>query len=416
MKQTIFTLFLLLLASVAVQAQNHPTCTATRYLTDSFAVDSAFNVLYGNNDTYAGNNQDLFMDIFSPANDVATQRPVVLLAFGGSFVGGERADVHDLCAYYASKGYVAVTIDYRIYDGGFIPLPDSNDLVDVVVKAIGDMKAAVRYLRQDAATSDLYKIDPNQIFVGGISAGAIVANHVAVLDSTDTIEAFLLTAIQNNGGWEGNSNSLSYSSEVQGSINFSGALRDANYIDANDPPIFSAHDDNDGTVPYGNGSARIASIPVLRLQGSQVMHQRMDTLGINNFLITIPNSNDHVSFFQGNAAMWRDSVLDTSTEFVHDILCPTVLPTQFVNNQSTIAVKVYPNPAQHNVTIDLGVTVANFEVTVFDNLGRIAYQQVVNNQFATVLPRAAFAKGMYHVRIDFEDQTLPAIATKVVFD
>lgn len=34
-------------------------------------------------------------------------------------------------------------------------------MTDVVIKAVGDMKAAVRFLRQDAATVNNYRIDTN---------------------------------------------------------------------------------------------------------------------------------------------------------------------------------------------------------------------------------------------------------------
>ena len=59
------------------------------------------------------------------------------------------------------------------------------------------------------------------------------------------------------------------------------------------------------------------------------------------------------------------------------------------------SIKLYPNPASNHFNIEIespSILSEAVKVEVFDNLGRIAYQQVVNNQFATVLPRAAFAK------------------------
>ncbi len=80
----------LLLGSLSpLLAQNHPTCGGGRYISEVFtAIDSTAGVLYGNNTTFGGNNQDLFMDIYEPVGDTAPMRPAVVLAFGGSFITG----------------------------------------------------------------------------------------------------------------------------------------------------------------------------------------------------------------------------------------------------------------------------------------------------------------------------------------
>ena len=154
MQKIIFTLSLLTGIICSAIAQNHPTCDGSRYVSQVFTtVDTTMDVWYGNNTTYAGNNLDLYMDIYQPTGDVAAMRPAIILAFGGSFISGEKEDMHSLCLYYASRGFVAVTIDYRLYDGPFFPFPDSAAMTDVVIKAVGDMKASIRFLREDAALS-----------------------------------------------------------------------------------------------------------------------------------------------------------------------------------------------------------------------------------------------------------------------
>ncbi|BDS10239.1 alpha/beta hydrolase fold domain-containing protein [Aureispira anguillae] len=418
MQKNIFTILILLSIMCSVNAQNHATCNGTRYVSEEFgAVDTTLAVLFGNNVTYAGNNQDLYMDIYEPVGDMATARPAIVLAFGGSFIGGNRGNMSDLCQYYAQRGFVAVTIDYRLYDGALIPLPNATTMTDVVIKAVSDMKAAVRFLKEDAATNNTYKIDPDMIFVGGISAGGIVASHTAYIDSTDAIAASELTAINNNGGFDGNSsaNAGMYSSEVRGVVNFSGALRDADYIDANDPPLFSAHDDGDGTVPYGAGNASIFGFPIIAVEGSSEMHTRATTVGIANFLITIPNSTGHVSFFGGNAAQWQDTVLNTSSDFLHDnVLCPLISATNAVELE-TILANIYPNPSEIDMVVQFEDLPAAYNLAIYDNMGRqvFAEQNIATTRY--ILRKEYFTAGIYHVNINFKDSQIAPIRSKVIF-
>ena len=53
------------------------------------------------------------------------------------------------------------------------------------MNGISDAKAAIRYFRKDAATNgNIFGIDPNQIYIGGYSAGAILAVNLAYINDT----------------------------------------------------------------------------------------------------------------------------------------------------------------------------------------------------------------------------------------
>ncbi len=413
-----FTTTLFFLTILLLQAQNHPTCDGSRYVSEVFtAVDTTQRVLYGNNTTYGGTNRNLFMDIYEPTGDLAVKRPVVVLAFGGSFISGSRDDMDGLCRYYASRGYVAVTIDYRLYDGGFFPFPDSTAMTDVVIKAVGDMKAAVRFLRQDAATVNNYRIDSNYIFVGGISAGGIVADHTAYLGADDSIATNEQMAINSNGGFEGNSsnNVGLYSSTVQGVINFSGALRSAGYIDANDPPLFSAHDDQDDVVPFGNDAASVFGIPIIYVEGSSSMTTQATAVGVPNFLITLPNSQAHVSYFQSNAAQWADTVRNTSSQFLHDeVICPIIVGLQQPFSQELLA-KIYPNPSPTDVVIAFEDLPSAYALVLYDNMGRVVRRvaNIQNDRYR--LAKEQLPAGIYRVQLAFEDATIAPVQTTIVF-
>lgn len=418
MRNFFFTIAILCGTVYSLFAQNHVTCNGTRYVSEEFTnVDTTLAVLYGNNTTYNGTSRDLYMDIYEPAGDVATIRPAIVLAFGGSFITGQREALSELCQYYAQRGYVAVTIDYRLYDGNLLPLPSAATMTDVVIKAVSDMKAAIRFLKEDAATTNTYKIDPTMIFVGGISAGGIIASHVGTLDSTDNIGSNEMTAINNNGGFEGNSSSNAnlYNSEVHGIVNFSGALRDTNYIDANDPPLFSVHDDGDGVVPYNGGNATIVGIPIIYMEGSGAMHPRTNTVSIANFLITIPNSTGHVSYFGSNAAQWQDTVLNTSTSFLHDnVICPVILSIDQADLEQ-LSATFYPNPSEIDMVVQFDELPAAYAISVYDQMGRQVFQErkIATNRY--FLQKGNFTAGVYHVSIQFEDPSIAPIRSKVIF-
>ena len=162
-----------------------PDCVEGRYTTDLFQEISSTTVQYGKNINIGTTDSlDLFMDIYTPTNDTETSRPVMILAHGGSFVFGNRGDVQAQCLQYARKGYVTASISYHLWPltSGF---PDSLELLDVVIKAVHDMKGAIRYFKNDQATENLWNIDSTRVIIGGYSAGAILAMHTSHMDTTD---------------------------------------------------------------------------------------------------------------------------------------------------------------------------------------------------------------------------------------
>ena len=388
------TLLLIFLTSSWISFGQHPSCDGTRYLNPVYTVDQTDGITFGNSTSFAGTNADLLLDFFEPSGDVAASRPLIILAFGGSFIGGSRDAMHAYCNYYAARGYACASIDYRLYDGPIFPLPDSVTMTDEVVKALSDMKAAIRFFKEDAATTNTYKVDPNFIIVGGISAGAIVAAHAGMLDSTDQIEPYVLPLVANNGGWRGNSSSnLEYSDDVMCVLNFSGALRSVDYIDPTDVPLFSVHDDMDDVVPYAYGYASIFGIQIISLEGSYLMHEKAQSVGLNSELITYAASNAHVSYFGNQTA--ADSILSRSLNFLYPQICGIGADVETLT--PTIEFEMYPNPAQSSVTIELSNN-QNFTLSIIDLSGRnIATTKNVSGK--TVVSIAGFTPGMYLVEV-----------------
>lgn len=100
------------------------------------------------------------------------KRPAVVFFFGGGWKAGSYLQFVAQSDYFASRGMVAASADYRI-ESIHHTTPD---------KCVEDAKSAVRYLRQHAAELG---IDPNRVVAGGGSAGGHIAACTALIDAFD---------------------------------------------------------------------------------------------------------------------------------------------------------------------------------------------------------------------------------------
>jgi acetyl esterase/lipase len=107
--------------------------------------------------------------------------PAVLCIHGGGFRAGNRESYDALCKKLAAHGYVAATVTYRLAPKHPFPA------------AVHDVKAAVRWLRANAAK---YNIDPARIGVTGGSAGGHLAQFLAVTPGVAQFEGDLGNADQ----------------------------------------------------------------------------------------------------------------------------------------------------------------------------------------------------------------------------
>ena len=129
-------------------------------------------------------NIDLDMDIYEPLGDTVSNRPVIVLLHTGAFFSGynELDDVVDLAISAAKRGYVAVSINYRLG----LNVLSSYSGERAVYRAVQDGGAAIRYLRE---FSEELNIDSSSIFMWGTSAGAFVALHLSYLEEENRPEA-----------------------------------------------------------------------------------------------------------------------------------------------------------------------------------------------------------------------------------
>jgi arylsulfatase A len=132
--------------------------------------------------------RELHLDLFRPT---ATSQPLpaIVCIHGGGWFKGERANMRPLAQTLAARGFVTITIDYRLSGEKTFPAQ------------IEDCKAAVRWLR---ANAEKYGVNADAIGVTGLSAGG----HLAALLAT-------------SGGvkeLEGNGGNPEHSSTVQACV------------------------------------------------------------------------------------------------------------------------------------------------------------------------------------------------------
>ncbi|MDD4922462.1 MAG: alpha/beta hydrolase fold domain-containing protein, partial [Bacteroidales bacterium] len=117
-----------------------------------------------------GDKYDLKLHIFKPRNAKKEDKlPVMIYFFGGGWVNGTPLQYYRECAYYASKGMVAIAADYRI----------SSLHKTTAFESAEDARDAIRWVRQNARQ---LQIDPSRIAASGSSAGGHLAAVTGIIE------------------------------------------------------------------------------------------------------------------------------------------------------------------------------------------------------------------------------------------
>lgn len=351
----------------------------------------------------------LTMDVYQPfgiAELTAKPRPVIVFAFGGSFVYGAKQspDIVQLCTRLAQLGYVTISIDYRLSDELLIN-PTPANAFRAVAKGMHDMKAAVRFLRmQEETLANVLNIDTKRIYVGGVSAGAFAALHTTYLDETDMLPFEFQPLLEEVGGLEGNSGNPGYSSEVAACINLCGALGLKEWLDAGEPPLISMHGDQDGTVPYDADTIRALDVnyPV---DGSAAIKRRADAERVKNPFYTFKGA-DHTPFIlPGLITPTEMAYMDTTFEFIRDHMFEIVNGriSDVQPTTKTATLETYPNPATNALVVQARTGVST-TIKILSLAGKTVYTSTFSG--STSVDVSNFPRGIYIIQSSDNAQTL----------
>jgi predicted esterase len=348
-----------------VSAQNIDCDCTNRYDTEIFSDVNIETVTYS--DVH-----NLQMDIYTPVGDVCSNRPLLIFAHGGTFIFGSKTNptMVELCESFAKKGYVTASINYRLavdivgLFNQFTYYTNTQSAYEVVLNAVMDGKAAIRYFRKDVAENgNAYGIDENQIWGGGNSAGGVLFLHAAHVESLeefieplDANKAIIAEGIINSfeGGIEGDSGNSGYSSELSGAISLAGGLHRAEYLDQNDVPSVFCHGDEDSVLPYDcNGFQNNSNYD--QLCGGGALSPEMENLGLVTDLLT---------FFNDDHCPWdaSSSKMSQVKSFISDFLYNNIdCNTSDINELNTSKELLYQldvlgrsfNPSQKGLIFNL---------------------------------------------------------------
>ncbi|MCB9360068.1 MAG: T9SS type A sorting domain-containing protein [Flavobacteriales bacterium] len=387
--------------------QTYAQCDG-RYQTDIFTTVDVTTVQYGSNQDLNSNTVNLDMDIYQGQGDTATNRPVIIFAHGGSFSAGTKNDADQVyfATEMAKKGYVCAAINYRLAPSAFSLIAEETT-AKVVLMAIQDGRAAIRFFRQDASTANTYKINPDQIFIGGTSAGGILGINLTYNDDISELSAQWQTWANDIGGIEGNSGNPGYCSRSNGTFGFAGGVADTSWIEENDVPWYGSHAYSDNTVQYGYGQPLGGFTPVY-LYGSGNMKDRLNNLGIYYHLDEYTGGNHPP--FASDAQIMEDNK-DSLAMFLFNILdCnPNNLQTlnqkscnssvgvaQVTNNK--LETSIYPNPFNNEINVSIK-EIENTTISVVNSLGKVVLTKKASS-YINNINLSHLAKGVYIIKIN----------------
>ncbi|MEL0276818.1 MAG: alpha/beta hydrolase [Deltaproteobacteria bacterium] len=273
----------------------------------------------------------LRLDVYFPDGN-STDRPVLMFIHGGGFTGGikHKPEIVEMAEYYASRGWVYVSIDYRTTEElGDIDDMSQEEIIDyyqgiapkewiehtfegaestkqiqqsvAMYAAQRDSKAALRWI---VANADTYSIDVNEIAVGGASAGSIttialgISNESDFRDEISIDEDPTLATTNLNETYDVKSMVYFWGSNVK--VELYNTVYEVDRYDAKDPELFMAHGDgNDPVTPY---------------EGALALQDIYNSLGIYNELVTL-EGHGHGAW---NAVVDGKGIFELSFDFLID--------------------------------------------------------------------------------------------------
>lgn len=244
------------------------------------------------------------MKVYWPADSDADKHPLLVFAGGGAWVPSNLDLMTSMATRLAQAGYVVATIRYYSQ-------PTVTGLQDAqlrFLKGVQDIQASIRYFRKDAAGSNIYKVDPDNVFIGGYSNGAFLSLALAYI-TTEDLDQSTIDLFNANGGLEGARGNAGFSSASKAIVSIAGAVYDLNTIDTGEMPIICIHSTGDPQVPYIQGPNSLGTMQY----GSSKIIDMATSVGITNKLVPI-NSTDH------NAPMNCNTCFDEILKFLNPLI------------------------------------------------------------------------------------------------
>ncbi len=380
-------LILAALLFILIGKANGQYCSSdTRYTEaqffDSTDITIAANIQYGIAQDYLGNPDTLLMDLYYPnlGIDLSPKRPFIMLFHGGGFSSGDKqsGDIQDLCVHLALRGFVCASANYRL----------GHDFSEygqykARYRAIQDGNAAMRYIVNNA---NAVRVDTSWLFVGGQSAGSLLALGMVYADQSELDSISLLyntTATSTElGNLYTSGNNLPNTYSFKGIFNNWGGVVESEVDLAEMLPTVAFHGGLDTLVQIDSDN----SFAHYALNGSRAIH---DDLIANNICseITIDTTGGHGIFRNASskfraqrASCFFKSVFcsNCASFYTTDSIAPSCSsPLRVDDHDWGLNIKVYPNPIGSSFKIEGADGL--LEVSIYNYFGQLVYRDVLFN-------------------------------------
>ncbi|MBQ7326799.1 MAG: carboxylesterase family protein [Clostridia bacterium] len=123
-------------------------------------------------ESYTYSEDCLFLNVWTPADATPDSRlPVIVYIHGGGYTGGCGHEKHFDDSVWATKGVVAVTLNYRLGPMGFLCLPELKaEAGHTGNYGLFDQLAAIQWVHDNISA---FGGDPSRVTIMGQSAGAM---------------------------------------------------------------------------------------------------------------------------------------------------------------------------------------------------------------------------------------------------
>ena len=421
----LYLFFLCLAVFASFSFKCKAQCDNGRYYNSIFSASTS-TVTYGNAVEFDGKDTNLLVDVYQPSGDHFARRPLMIFAFGGSFTAGVRQspDLIQICTYFAQRGYVCASIDYRLG----VPNGNGNDtnMFAALMRGVQDMKAAVRYFHKDASTTNQFRIDTNQIFIGGVSAGGFIALDYAYMKFdvfSRPIPGFAAPIINQLGGIDGNSGNPGYSQNIKGVIDLSGAIYDTAWIQPGDPMLVGEHGTWDSTVTCWWDSAYAANNIRSDFFGGGDIKNRMEHIGFHDSIYLFVNAGHCPFIIPFNSTLPAilnvPNYMDTTEWIIRDflyknIVCDSTIAAGIDEPDKNLSVEVYPVPSNDAINV-YSHQPEDLEVSVINIMGQVLQRRVLDGNSAITLNKGEFSPGVYLLQFTAKGTNKQLGVEKIVF-
>ena len=321
----------------------------------------------------------LYLDFYEPQGDTLSARPLVITVFGGAFVAGGRdyVDMVEYCTRLAKHGYAAASIDYRLLS---IWNLDATSLVRDAYMAAQDVSSAIRFFK---CHCEEYRIDPEQVFLLGNSAGSIAILCEMFMDESErpaeTFESPDLGSIHSSGYEE----YAGFSPAVAGAVPHWGGVLDLDVISTEEyVPLCMIHGTDDTTVPYDSGYCYNGLLPGVMpfMYGSHAMVSRLDELGVTDYEFHPFEGDGHAFYLVPVLYTLIEEKFDACFSITRDFLYNHLKSMASLPEMEETMIQVYPNPATDLLTISVGndTQCKPLNVTAIDVMGQVVFTETLS--------------------------------------